>query len=701
MVRFAIPIFLGAFLLFQVQPMIGKYILPWFGGTPAVWTTCMLFFQMLLLAGYGYAHFLDSRLSPRRQAGLHLALLLVSVGVLIWQAVGWPAPILPGEDFKPTGSDHPVARILVMLSLGVGLPFLLLSATSPLLQAWVRTSLAGKSPYRLYGLSNAGSLLALLSYPVLVEPWLPIGAQAWVWAAIYGTFVIACGLAASKILGSSGSTEGEAAAGDADGPEVITAKPSWGLRLLWLCLAACGSSLLLAVTNQMSQEVAVIPFLWILPLALYLLSFILTFEKEGWYLRRVFGPGLFVTMGLAVVGLFIGARANIYAQIVSLSLCLFVACMVCHGELVRLKPHPRYLTWFYLMVSLGGALGGVFVGLVAPLVFTGFWELHVSLFACVALFLLVNSIGSGAWMRQGRIVLRVGAAVILLGALAAALLALAARERLVSVFADRSFYGVLRVEEEGRGTPYHRFDLIDGVTLHGSQFTAANLRTVPTITFTRESGIGMLLEHHPRERTTLRMGIIGLGIGTLAAYGRAGDTVRYYEINPLVALLAEGKGGYFSYLRDSPARTEVVLGDARTTLEKERGSTERFDVLVVDAFSSGSIPVHLLTLEAVRLYRERLTPDGTLALHLSNNHLDLARVVLRIAAEENLPAVRYLDEGKLRYGLPSKWILLTTNTSILGLAAFADKVIQPGTDAAVMATGLWTDDFSNLFEILK
>ncbi|NQT86236.1 hypothetical protein HQ560_05685, partial [bacterium] len=374
MLGFAVTIFISAFLLFQVQPLIGKYILPWFGGGPAVWTSCMLFFQMLLLGGYAYAHVIRTRLSQRTQVIVHVTLLAATLLAL---------PIAPSEGWKPQGDENPALYILLLLAVTVGLPYFVLSATGPLLQAWFSVRHPGRSPYRLYALSNVGSLLALLSYPFLVEPAMALRSQSTTWSIGFGLFVAFCIVSALSMLRVR-PTDADEAGADED-----SAPPGWGVCLVWVALAACGSTMLLAVTNQMSWDVAVVPFLWVLPLTLYLLTFIICFEFERWYYRPVFWPLLGLGAGAIVHLMFEGVRMPILFQVAGYAGGMFFCCMVCHGELVRLKPSPRYLTSFYLMVSAGGALGGLFVSLVAPAVFPMYLELHIGLWMTCALALVV------------------------------------------------------------------------------------------------------------------------------------------------------------------------------------------------------------------------------------------------------------------------------------------------------------------------
>ena len=362
MLRFGVTIVLSAFLLFQVQPLIGKYILPWFGGGPAVWTTCLLFFQLVLLVGYAYAHWSSSRLSPRAQSSVHLVLLAGSLLVL---------PIAPSPLWKPLPEDPPTAQILLLLTATVGLPYLLLSSTAPLVQKWFSESLPGRSPYRLYSLSNAGSLLALLTYPFLFEPWLALRNQVLSWSIAYGVFVVLSGWSAFR-AGFVDSAPKSVPDSPKDGDSKNAGRPPSAVTIaLWVAFSAVGATLLLATTNQMCQEIAVVPFLWVVPLAIYLLTFIISFDSERWYDRRVFGFLVGASAAASLSALSAGLHIQLSVHIIAYSIALFACCMCCHGELAKMKPDPSHLTLFYLMMSAGGALGGIFTALIAPRIFYG------------------------------------------------------------------------------------------------------------------------------------------------------------------------------------------------------------------------------------------------------------------------------------------------------------------------------------------
>jgi SAM-dependent methyltransferase len=684
----ALTIFLSALLLFQVEPLIGKIILPWFGGVAAVWTVCLLFFQVVLLLGYLYAHLLTQHFVRRTQGWIHTALLAASLMVL---------PILPRNSWKPAGPDHPALRILEVLVLAVGLPFFTLSATSPLLQAWWAGARKGEGVYRFYALSNAGSLLGLLTYPVLIEPRLTIPHQGWSWSFAYGAFAIACGMIAI--------TRREKAV--APPQETIVARPGWNTRALWVALPACSSALLLAITNHITQNIAAVSFLWVIPLSLYMLSFILCFGSR-WYHRMLFLRALGVALGCMAYALSPSLTSLPLWILISLFCAgLLFCCMFCHGELARLKPDPSQLTSFYFWSSLGSVAGATFVALLAPQIFSGFYELHVGLGACALLAALVHRMDPTSPFRQTqwRMALRIlyGLAATVM----VSLFLLARDESASSNRMARNFYGVLRVsdesapnvmllkgDEQSRPKDDLRFRrLMNGTITHGLQFLGAARRDQPASYYGPDSGIGVafkaLASRDPR-----RVGVIGLGAGTIAAYAHEGDEFTFYEINPLVVQIAQHD---FTFLRDSKAHISFELGDARLTLERQ--SPQDRDLLAVDAFSSDSIPVHLLTLEAFELYFRHLKPDGILAVHISNRHLYLEPVVA--AAAEKLGKDAVLIESpsdRAKEIFLARWVLLA-NRGVLQQFPAVEEAGEPAESLARVK--LWTDSYSSLFAVLK
>ena len=675
---YAVTIFFSAFLLFEIEPVIAKIVLPWFGGSAAVWTTCLLFFQTVLLAGYLYAHVAMHRLAPRTQTFVHMALLAASLLAL---------PVIPNSGWKPLGNEDPAWRILGLLTVTLGLPYLLLSATSPMLQAWYARTHEGAAPYRLFALSNGGSMLALVSYPVLVEPVFSTSHQAWAWSAGYLGFALLCGSVAWR------SRSGPAPVRDVEAAD--DPPPGWRLQLMWVSLAACGSTMLLAVTNHLTQNVASIPFLWIVPLALYLLSFILCFEGRGWYHRATFLKlgavalaGMAYSMGEGFMNPPLFLSIGVFAG------GLFICTMVCHGELARLKPPHAYLTSFYLMISIGGALGGVLVGLVAPHLFTGYFELQIAMVWCAVMIVLALLPGrsgiSNRWLAR----------VVCAGSMAGTLaLATSLGYQIHNFRTDsrllvRNFYGALRVNDEGDGIEVAQVrKLTHGTINHGEEFLDAGRHMQPTTYYGYNTGIGLAIQE-AQVRLGLRVGVIGLGTGTIAAYGRPGDIFRFYEINPLVIGVARSQ---FRFVPESKAKVELVLGDARLSLERE--PPQNYDVLAVDAFSSDAIPVHLLTREAFALYLRHLQPGGVLAVHVSNKHLNLAPVVEKAAsslARRSVLIDTEDDDDNAVFG--ATWVLISSRDKF-----FQYPFIRRAATPVKQIPGLrmWTDDYSNLFQILK
>lgn len=668
---FALTVFASAFLLFLVQPVVAKQILPWFGGSAAVWTTCLVFFQSALLAGYAYADVVVRRLNVRRQAVLHVLLMVTSLLLL---------PIVPGVFWKPLGTESPVVLILGLLAVTLGLPYFLLSTTSPLLQAWFAGRYPGRNPYRLFALSNFASLLALVGYPFLIEPWIPTRTQAYLWSGAYAVFVVLCAATAlrtARIAGGALPTRTRATSADE--------APSPARHLLWCGLAAVGSVLLLSVTNHVTQNVAAVPLLWIVPLTLYLLSFILTFESTRWYPRDVVLP-----MAAAAFGVMAWCVADtrltheLELQIGVFCAGLFIACMFCHGELARLKPAPAFLTRFYLMVSLGGAVGAALVGLVAPHVLNAYFELGLGLIAAACLL---------TWqVRRDAAVLRVLGGLSMIATIGCAIWN-TMNFYDTTIATARNFYGVLRVQESGVNDVSRHRSLVHGTILHGLQYLTPPFNRQATSYYTTTSGIGRLLETlHPRT-TPLRVGVIGLGTGTLATYGTPGDLYRFYDINPDVIRIARTD---FTYLSQSDATIETPVGDARLTLEREPPAD--LDILVIDAFSSDAIPVHLITSEALALYLKHVKPDGVIAFHVTNRFLDLVPVVAALADARQLEAVFIHDEGEDVLASRSDWMLLSRNRTLLGQPRIAGAAtpITRRPDWRV-----WTDDFNNLFQVLR
>jgi hypothetical protein len=765
MAAYALTIFTGAFLLFQVQPLIGKYILPWFGGGPGVWTTCMLFFQVLLLGGYAYAHFTSRWLKPRTQAVVHLILLAAALALL---------PVTPGDAWKPSGTGNPTVQILTLLAACLGLPYFVLSTTGPLLQHWFSRAQPGKSPYRLYALSNVGSLLALISYPFFFETHFTRKVQAGLWAWGLVIYVLCCGFCAVRLwLGEKAGGKMQKEEQDTPQPAppgasapTLSSQPSTLNQFLWLLLPACASVLLLATTNKLCQDVAVVPFLWVAPLALYLLTFIICFDSPRWYVRFPFTLALIAGLGALCWALTEGSDWPVIKQVAIYCGGLFVCCMICHGELYRLKPDPRYLTGYYLMIAAGGALGGVLVAVVAPLVFTDYYELHWGLFFCGFLFLVVcllertatpktdhpspkwnewrwlactlalvvfagldryiaNLPTHGNSVHKYYLGLRIGLwSFLILWAglwiarrqfqtfrhwrlltcawLSGGVIALGIflwkdghSSGSEQVYRSRNFYGVLTVYEHEKEDPEsHYFLLQHGRITHGLQFVDPARANTPVSYYGPESGIGLCVAALPdRQR---RIGVVGLGTGTMAAFGRAGDYVRFYEINSKVQQVATS---WFSYLPKATGTVEVALGDARISLEKE--PPQNFDLLVLDAFSSDAIPVHLLTKEAFELYGRHLNTNGVIAVHISNHYLDLEPVVVNLARHfgYKLINIDFEENDEEWWFYASTWILLSRNERSLSSPAILSAASGVSTNSVRIP--LWTDDFASLFQILR
>ncbi|MDY7228233.1 spermidine synthase [Hyalangium rubrum] len=706
MVRYAFTLFASAFLLFGVQPLVGKFALPWFGGTPAVWTACMLFFQAALLAGYAYAHAVATRLTPRSQVRLHVGLLVLTVGVLAVRAWLSGSPVTPEPEWRPSEVEGLTGRLLAMLAVTIGLPFFVLSTTAPLVQSWFSRAWPGVSPYRLYALSNAGSLLALLSYPFLVEPNVPRTVQGWGWGVGFVLFAVGCVVCARDVWRRAGEPAAQEVAVRVEPEE--GARPGLGRTLLWLVLSACASVLLLATTNQLSQDVAAGPFLWVLPLAIYLLTFIIAFEREALYSRAFFSLLLVLSVAGVTRVVLEGPHTPLGFQLLAYGAALLAGCMVCHGELYRLRPAPRHLSAFYLSVSAGGVLGGIIVSIVAPRVFHTYAEYPLALVVCCVVAMVatlrdpLGQEGAGRLRRLMRMFL-LAFVVVGLG------VAMADFRREVRLTA-RNFFGVVQVLEQGRKDPAeHRFTLKHGAIAHGVQYTEPTRRRMPMSYFTPESGLGLAIGEHRRLREAvglppgLRIGVLGLGVGSTAALAEAEDSVRFYEINPKIISLARGEGGYFSYLADTPARVEVVEGDARISLEREleRREAQGFDVLAVDVFSSDSIPVHLLTEEAVAVYLQHLAPHGVLALHISNAHLDLVPVTLSHAHAFSMYATLVVHEPK-DDGARSVWMILSPDAEFSWGRTFrraTSSVRRLRLAGAPFVT--WTDEQGSVLPLLQ
>jgi hypothetical protein len=653
-----------------VQPIIAKQILPWFGGSAAVWTTCLVFFQSVLLAGYAYAD-LTMRLGARRQAILHVGLLALSLAFL---------PILASSSWKPQGDEAPVLRILLLLLVTIGLPYFLLSTTTPLLQSWYWRRFQSAVPYRLFALSNLASLIALLGFPLFFEPAFDLKKLGWGWSFVFVGFAFLC--AATAWLSMNGSYEKTST-------NVKTQKPSNRVQLQWLALSAMGSVMLLAVTNHITQNISSVPFLWVLPLALYLISFILAFDHPRWYLRPAFVAAMAIllpAMAYYVPSLDLKVAVPLYLG------GLFASCMFCHGELARLKPDPSHLTRFYLMMSLGGALGAVLVAIVAPMTLPGYFELGIAL-VLLALLLTMRLAGP-AGARSPAVW---GGVAISLATLVLVVRGADDYSTGVRVM-ERDFYGVVRTADHRNPVPYR--SMYHGSIMHGGQLLGDSFRNTPADYFSPGSGYGRvfrsLREMNPHK--PLQVGIIGLGAGVVGAWMRPGDALTFYEISPRVVDIARAE---FTFLSDTPAKTEIMMGDGRLSLEREppRG----YDVLGIDAFSGDSIPMHLVTREAMASYVKHIKPDGVIVFQATNRFIDLLPVVKRLASEFGLEAVNIGDvpdgeEGPEYWYSSTDQVIVTRNKKLLAWPAIAEAS-ETIADRPQLPT--FTDSHYNLLRILK
>ena len=763
---YALTLFTGATLLFVMQPMVGKMILPLLGGTPAVWSTCMVFFQAALLGGYAYAHALTSRLRPSRQVLVHVVALALPFAVL---------PLAVNPRLLRGGEANPILDVLTLLSLSVGLPFLVVSATAPLLQKWFTHTEhpAARDPYFLYAASNLGSMLALLGYPTLVEPRLHLQGSSWLsqtalWSVGYGLLAVLTALCALTLWLKPAAAPAPVAAEAEAAPAPVEERPRWARRLYWIVLAFVPSSLLLGVTTYITTDLAAVPLLWVLPLAIYLLTFILAFGRWPRLLHHLV-VALALPVTLLVIFLMVSALPErIWVIVLWHFGLLFVLALACHGALARDRPGPRHLTEFYLLISVGGVLGGLFNALVAPLVFSSLIEYPLMMVLACVLLAAPRSAALGLGGGAGRALLAVAAAaalaLVLYSESATLRVDFAFLERVLDLSADRvsdwldpaerlvnklliygpplavawllrrrplhlglalasvllisgfvdarnsdqirqsrSFFGVLRISRDRDPKGYT--ELRHGTTLHGRQSLEPSRRAEPLSYYQRKGPIGQLFAELDRRPGSRHMAVVGLGTGTLAAYARPGDRITFYEIDRLVRDIAFDPA-YFTYATDARDRAVTVrleLGDARIRMEAVRRDRpeERYDVILVDAFSSDAIPVHLLTREALRLYFDLLGPRGILALHISNRYLRLEPVVAALAEEGHY--ARMLQDGgtdDIRGAVEASWAILARRTEDFGELASDSRWTQTRLDVEP-AVSAWTDDFHNLLSIFK
>jgi hypothetical protein len=703
--------FLGAFLLFQVQPLIGKAVLPWYGGTPAVWTTALLFFQLMLVAGYALAHLSVRCLSPAARSYVFIGIALVAVALL---------PIHPGETWKPQPDDEPIRHMLALLLVCVGGPYFVLASTAPTAQQWYIRSGTTRSPYRLYALSNLGSLLGLLTYPFVVERFFDAQTQSLLWSIGFGLYAISAASCAWSVRRRADPMP-SADAGTRDDERISFGR--WGT---WIGLSAAGTVLLMSCTYHLCQDIASVPFLWVAPLVTYLLTFIICFDHARWYCRTWYSAAAAILIPLACLQ---GATfasletskvwlarylmplrdVSFGTQAVIVLGMLFATCMLCHGELAARKPSPSRLTLYFLLVSLGGALGGLFTAVVAPTIFDRNWEWMLATLGAFALAFagIMRTLGdSGAAQnrtyRTG--LLTVGfAGVILIGWLHALSFK---DDELVSA---RNFYGVVSVDvgrARDTGEPIY-MSMRSGTTFHGLQLVGEEFRRRPTAYYGPTSGVGLALLEERKCDKPLRVAVIGLGVGTLAAYARPGDVYDFFEINPVVERLADEHFSFLRDARDSGAQCRVVLGDARLSLEaalprdgSRPDEAVLYDIVVLDAFSGDSIPTHLLTVEALATYLRALADDGLIAVHTSNRHLDLVPVVAAAAKQHELSGITGVNRpDPANYLQSARWVLLTRNPNTESWRKLRGLGFADLTQARPIR--VWTDAYSNLFEILK
>jgi hypothetical protein len=696
LILFTATLFLGSTLLFLVEPMVGKMILPRFGGVPAVWNTCMVFFQAALLAGYAYSHAATTWLGRRRQGALHLALLMLPFVVL---------PVALPPEWSPPGDANPIGPLLGVLFVAVGLPFFVVATSAPLLQKWFADSdpTRSRNPYVLYAASNAGSMLALLAYPALIEPVLTLRTQSLLWAGGYLFFVILMAACAVILWRSAvpASKETSATEQGRTPPRRVPA-PLWArvrTRLHWVALAFVPSSLMLGVTTYFSTDIAPVPLLWVVPLALYLLSFMIAFSRSAPPLYRLWVfmlPPLLILLAIVMVSDPLPMSVLIPLHLAT----FFVAALVCHAELARCRPAAELLTEFFLWLSVGGVLGGCFNALVAPLVFSSILEYRLALLFAA---LLLPPLLSGTPAPQARWLNRLAPAG--LAAVVAAIFAWPTWSRDVDrglVHRERSFFGVLRVL---RGTDGRTNTFVHGNVRHGIQLRSADprQRRLPMVYYFPTGPAGQVFQEFHGPRAKGKVGLIGLGIGSLASYAEAGQEFTFFEIDPAVERLARDIDS-FTYLVDAEARgarVRVVLGDARLTLRREPEAS--FDMIVLDAFSGDAIPTHLLTREAMQVYLNKLNERGILLLHITNDYLDLRPVLADQATAAGLFALvqedSRLSSEELRRGkVPSTWAVMARRKEDLGKLTEDTRWQRLSRRDGSSA---WTDDFSNILQVFR
>lgn len=694
-ILFAITIFIGSFLLFQVQPVIGKYILPWFGGTSFVWITSLLFFQTLLLGGYFYA-FILSKLPIKLQVVIHCLLILITFYLLLISFHTRPSPITPGLWEKPQTSLPAVTQVLSILLISVGLPYFLLATTSTLLQKWFSSFSQSKSPYSLYAISNVGSLLGLISYPFFVEPLLTLKDQGTFWSVSFlGVCVLLflCSMYALFLQVNEVTNKQASVFSHTTSKQIA----------LWFIFPAVSSMMLLAATNQMTQAIAPIPFLWLLPLCLYLVSFIICFSKRNYY-KRILYSSIFLASSVIILAILIQSIVvSVFWQLIIYTFFLFSAFMLCHGELYAKRPHNQQLNMFYLLISLGSVFGALIVAIIAPLYFIGlYWELYLAIYATalIAGLILITTYSSiplftklFASNKEKNIFI----VVIISGFFLVISLMSYGAQKENSLGIWRNFYATLRVTQ--RKTPQGTLTcLLNGKIIHGCQFKEKNLQQIPLTYFGKDSGVMLAIQSLRKKDKNLRIGIIGLGVGTIAAYGKKEDKITFYELNPQDITIARTQ---FSYLSHSPAVISVIPGDGRLSLQEQMAQKGplKYNLFVIDAFNDDAIPVHLLTKEAFDLYRKNIVPnDSIIAVHISTTYVNLSPVIKVLAHQFHMSAAIITTPSKGPDLAVSRWALLTNNPELLQ----TNEIKSSQQDMTkIKDVQLWTDNYSNLFQLLN
>lgn len=667
---FVVTLLVSSGLIFLVQPMVAKMVLPLLGGVPAVWTASILFFQTTLLAGYAYAHLAVTRLGARRQALLQVVVVLAPLAVL---------PIALPHGWTPPEDSNPVPWLLAVLALTAGLPLFVVSSTGPAIQRWFASTRqrGARDPYFLFAASNLGSLLGLAAYPLLVERTLSLHDQARLWAGGY-LVLVASTAACAVVLWRSQAEQVAEARDDAPGRRQ---------RLRWVVLAFVPSSLMLGVTAQITSEVAPIPLFWVIGLALYLVTLIVAFSLRSSAPPRALVAALPVLVLGVVVVTFLRPTHSSWVLVLHL-VTFFVAALVCHGQLAADRPAARHLTDFYLWVAVGGALGGAFNAVVAPSVFSRLVEYPFALF--LACLLRPRLLRPDRFWSRGR-----GLALLALGAFALAAVATTVGQQGV-LLADRSFFGVYKVKRlDDKGRRYHA--LVDGNTLHGLQDRSPARAREPLLYFYRGGPAGELFAALRTTRPTARVGVVGLGAGSLSCYARPGDRWTFFELDPTIERIARDPS-LFTLLRKCAPSAQVVLGDGRLSLAKQPDRS--FDVIALDAFQSESVPVHLLTREAVAIYTRKLAPHGLLAFHVTNQYLDLHTVLGNLAGAAGLIAFERddLDAGRANGRAPSRWVAMARSPADLGPIAAKAGWRRLAPEAGQR---LWTDQYSNVLALLR